>query len=253
MKINNLMSSWSSHIKGASCIFIRTPKYSRGLLIGGEKDGKTPFVRGDPRLRDLPFPTRRPTLKEVVAAHDRLATIFVGLGGLGGGEDVDQPRRLGSEAATGKGEGLPVCVGVEAVMGKGEGLLVCGGGGEDTSRVGAETLNSVDVGSVSTSNPDTTDPSTADFNQDESQGDSHADASKTSKANKRRRKGRKKPSGTAGEGMWSYVCGFVVIREIISPGILVTPGYTSDSWYTSDSSSILVTPILVTLGVVTVY
>ena len=72
-----LMSIWRVYIEEASCIFIRTPKYSKGVLIGDGKGGKAPFVRGDPRLRGIPFPTRRPTLKEVQGVHTKLAAIYV--------------------------------------------------------------------------------------------------------------------------------------------------------------------------------
>ena len=36
-----------------------------------------PFSKDDPRLRNIPFATRRPTLKEVQNAHSKLAAIYV--------------------------------------------------------------------------------------------------------------------------------------------------------------------------------
>ncbi len=78
-EVRELVSGWRAYVDEASCIFIRTPKYSKGVLIGDGKGGKAPFVRGDPRLREIPFPTRRPTLKEVQVIHTKLAAIYVGV------------------------------------------------------------------------------------------------------------------------------------------------------------------------------
>ncbi len=80
-EIRELISSWSSHVEGATAIFIRTPKYGKGVFIG---DGGTtsgggngaPFLRTDPRLRNIPFATRRPTVKEVQNAFSKLAAIY---------------------------------------------------------------------------------------------------------------------------------------------------------------------------------
>jgi hypothetical protein len=77
-EMRDLLTSWSAYVEEASCIFIRVPKHSRGVLVG-DRGAKAPFQRGDPRLKDVPFPTRRPTFKEVQATHARLATIFVGV------------------------------------------------------------------------------------------------------------------------------------------------------------------------------
>lgn len=60
-------------MREADAIFIRTPKYSRDILVGG---GKAPFSKDDPRLRDVPFPTRRPTLSEVKRVHSQLASLY---------------------------------------------------------------------------------------------------------------------------------------------------------------------------------
>ena len=39
-------------------------------------EGKAPFSKDDPRLRSIPFVTRRPTLKEVQRVHSKLACIY---------------------------------------------------------------------------------------------------------------------------------------------------------------------------------
>ena len=68
------MSSWSEYVEQASAIFIRAPKYSKGTFVGGKK---SPFSRDDPRLRSIPFSTRRPTLKEVRVVHSKLAALYI--------------------------------------------------------------------------------------------------------------------------------------------------------------------------------
>ena len=80
-EIRELISSWSSHVEEATAIFIRTPKYSKGVFIG---DGGTtsgggngaPFLRTDPRLRGIPFATRRPTVKEVQNVFSKLSAVY---------------------------------------------------------------------------------------------------------------------------------------------------------------------------------
>lgn len=112
-EIRDLMTSWSAYTEEASCIFIRVPKHSKGVLIGNRGD-KAPFLRGDPRLRDIPFPTRRPTFKEVQATHTRLATVYVGVvraevilhtrGERGRGCGDMQSKRKGGRRMEGEGE-----------------------------------------------------------------------------------------------------------------------------------------------------
>ena len=79
-EIRELIASWSGHVEEASAIFIRTPKYGKGVFIGdgstGSGGGNAPFSRTDPRLRNIPFATRRPTVKEVQNVHSKLATIY---------------------------------------------------------------------------------------------------------------------------------------------------------------------------------
>ena len=79
-EIRELIASWSGHVEEASAIFIRTPKYGKGVFIGdgstGSGGGNAPFSRTDPRLRNIPFATRRPTVKEAQNVHSKLATIY---------------------------------------------------------------------------------------------------------------------------------------------------------------------------------
>ena len=71
-EIRHLIGSWDTHIKEASCIFLRTPKTNKAIFVGE----KGFFPRNDPRLREIPFLTRRPTFREVRAAHVKLATLY---------------------------------------------------------------------------------------------------------------------------------------------------------------------------------
>lgn len=75
-EIQGLLASWLQYIDEASAIFIRTPKYSKGVFVGGKG---ALFAKDDQRLRPIPFATRRPTLKEVKSVHGRLAAIYSGL------------------------------------------------------------------------------------------------------------------------------------------------------------------------------
>lgn len=76
-EIRELISSWSGHVEEASAIFIRTPKYGRGVFIGDSSGGgNAPFSRTDPRIRNIPFATRRPTVKEVQNVHSKLAAVY---------------------------------------------------------------------------------------------------------------------------------------------------------------------------------
>ena len=74
-EIHDLISSWSQYVEEASAIFIRTPKYSKSVFVGGKN---SPFSRDDSRLRNIPFVTRRPTLKEVQQVHLKLAALYTG-------------------------------------------------------------------------------------------------------------------------------------------------------------------------------
>ena len=73
-EIRTLIALWAPHVKGATAIFIRTPKHSRTVFVGGKK---SVFSKDDPRIRRIPFVTRRPTLREVKRVHAQLSSIFI--------------------------------------------------------------------------------------------------------------------------------------------------------------------------------
>ena len=79
-EIHQLLASWAEHIQGAAAIFIRTPQYSKAVFFSGSASsgGQAPFSKDDPRIRSIPFATRRPTLKEVKSVHSKLAAVYTG-------------------------------------------------------------------------------------------------------------------------------------------------------------------------------
>lgn len=74
-EVQELLAFWSTHMKEANAIFIRTPKTHQSIFIGGRNP---PLSKDDHRIRGIPFVTRRPTLKEVKRVHSCLASIYIG-------------------------------------------------------------------------------------------------------------------------------------------------------------------------------
>ena len=67
------MSGWLRLITECSLVFLRTPKQRKSLFVGGKGAA---FAKGDPRVRNIPFATRRPTFKEVKLTHSKLASVY---------------------------------------------------------------------------------------------------------------------------------------------------------------------------------
>ncbi|XP_064614070.1 uncharacterized protein LOC135477796 [Liolophura sinensis] len=70
--IQDLIASWDDLIKKCDLIFLRAPSFNRQIFFGGKNP---PFRKHDPRIRIIPFPTRRATYKEVRRVHEMLASI----------------------------------------------------------------------------------------------------------------------------------------------------------------------------------
>lgn len=70
--VGNLLKNWQDDIAQCSCIFIRAPSYNKSLFFGGKNP---PMKRDDDRIRTIPFPTRRPTFKEVQRVRTLLNTV----------------------------------------------------------------------------------------------------------------------------------------------------------------------------------
>ena len=67
---------WVRALSSCSHIFLSCPRPMTHLLVGGPKDN-TPFLRGDSRIRRVPFIVHKPTLQEVQRAYRTLMTVRV--------------------------------------------------------------------------------------------------------------------------------------------------------------------------------
>ncbi|KAM3854981.1 tRNA endonuclease ANKZF1 isoform 1-T1 [Vipera latastei] len=72
--IQELLTSWASHLKEAECIFLRAPHNNQAPFFSGKQG---PLQRGDPRIRRIPFSTRRATFREVERVHGTLSSLLV--------------------------------------------------------------------------------------------------------------------------------------------------------------------------------
>ncbi|XP_034144833.1 ankyrin repeat and zinc finger domain-containing protein 1 [Esox lucius] len=73
-EVQDLLESWSEHLSDASAIFLRAPSYNKTMFFSGKV---ALLDRKDPRIRTLPFPTRRATFREIKRVHDILSTLHV--------------------------------------------------------------------------------------------------------------------------------------------------------------------------------
>lgn len=72
--IQDLLVTWTEYLKEASAIFVRAPSYNKTIFFGGRA---APLDKKDPRIRTLPFATRRATFREVQRVHEVLSTVHV--------------------------------------------------------------------------------------------------------------------------------------------------------------------------------
>ncbi|GAA6224130.1 ankyrin repeat and zinc finger domain-containing protein 1 [Lates japonicus] len=72
--IQDLLVTWAEYLKEASAIFVRAPSYSKTIFFSGRA---APLDKKDPRVRTLPFATRRATFREVQRVHEVLSTVHV--------------------------------------------------------------------------------------------------------------------------------------------------------------------------------
>lgn len=70
--IQDLLESWAELLTEASAIFLRAPSYNKTIFFGGRG---APLDKKDPRIRTLPFATRRATFREVQRVHSLLSTV----------------------------------------------------------------------------------------------------------------------------------------------------------------------------------
>lgn len=73
--IQEILSAWVTEIASCQLIFYRAVGPSnRSILFGGKSAA---LDKNDPRLRTIPFPTRRATFNEVKRVHNILATVTI--------------------------------------------------------------------------------------------------------------------------------------------------------------------------------
>lgn len=72
--IRETMASWKDELARAHLIFIHSSRSDTATLFVGDD---APFSRADPRVRRIPFPTRRPTLSETKRTVTALANVWV--------------------------------------------------------------------------------------------------------------------------------------------------------------------------------
>ena len=65
---------WKSELASCDLIFHRASSNNSRALFGGRRPG---LARGDPRLRNIPFPTKRATFKEVKRVQEVLARVEI--------------------------------------------------------------------------------------------------------------------------------------------------------------------------------
>ncbi|KAM4024077.1 tRNA endonuclease ANKZF1 [Anomaloglossus baeobatrachus] len=69
--INQLLQSWTEHIRDAQGIYLRAPRSDKTLFLGRN----SPITKKDPRVYGIPFCTRRATYREVHRVHTHLYTL----------------------------------------------------------------------------------------------------------------------------------------------------------------------------------
>lgn len=73
--IQDLFRLWAPDVVKCDLIFYRAVgRSNNGILFSGSNP---PLLRGDPRLRTIPFPTKRATFNEVKRVHSLLSTVFI--------------------------------------------------------------------------------------------------------------------------------------------------------------------------------
>jgi Bacteroidetes VLRF1 release factor/Vms1-associating treble clef domain len=74
-EVRSLLASWRDALAGVQCIYMRCNlRERRDLLVGWDGSPLASFAATG-RLRNIPFPTRRATLKEVTRCYDELMTV----------------------------------------------------------------------------------------------------------------------------------------------------------------------------------
>ena len=72
--VQDVMSNWTEDLKGCYLVLYRAVGANNQAAIFGKN---SPLKRDDERVRQLPFPTRKPTYKEVQRVHETVASVEV--------------------------------------------------------------------------------------------------------------------------------------------------------------------------------
>ena len=88
--VQDIVREWATEISRCGLVFYRATSGNANVLFGGKEP---PLDRRDPRLRSIPFPTRRATFSEVKRVHELLATVRCH------GDSAEAERQFGEEAA----------------------------------------------------------------------------------------------------------------------------------------------------------
>lgn len=73
-EVRELLRDWSDEIAGCEAVFLRASKTNYKPFFDYEG---APLTRTDPRIRGYSFPTRRPTVKELLRSFDELTRVKV--------------------------------------------------------------------------------------------------------------------------------------------------------------------------------
>ena len=90
--IQDIMAEWAEHFKLCQLVFYRATASNKNKLFGAQT---SVIPRNDPRLRTIPFQTRRPTFKEVKRVHELLSRVEV----VGKLEEAEKVLRLVGQKA----------------------------------------------------------------------------------------------------------------------------------------------------------
>lgn len=75
-EVRNLLTAWASDLSECAAVFVRAGRRDKQTLLLYDDSPLTPLVENG-RLRNIPFPTRRPTLKEAQRVYDELTTVLI--------------------------------------------------------------------------------------------------------------------------------------------------------------------------------
>ncbi|XP_047112959.1 ankyrin repeat and zinc finger domain-containing protein 1-like [Schistocerca piceifrons] len=70
--VQDIMTQWSSELEACDLVLYRAVGHNRNILFGGRN---ALLDKTDPRLRTIPFATRRATFKELLRVHDLLSSV----------------------------------------------------------------------------------------------------------------------------------------------------------------------------------